>query len=136
MNTRSPHLPSLLRGHLFTTAVPMPCLHDYSMRRSHPRVAGAFTVALWLLGTAQCFLAPPLAPGLNGISGASRITCSRSSLSSSTCVRQSIRGGFSVPAYFPLLVVSPGYWAFAPQAKTVRLSLLTIIDVQPTNGGV
>lgn len=84
----------------------MPSLQDYSMVRLHPRVAGGFAVALWLLGTAQCFLAPPLARGVKGNTGASRITNSRSRLSSSTCVRQSIRGGFSVPAYYPLLIFS------------------------------
>lgn len=107
----------------------MPSLQDNSMIRLHPRVAGALAVSLWLLGTAQCFLAPPLAPRLNGITGASRITSSRSRLSSSARVRQSSRGGHSMPACHLLLTISPGNWvAHALGAHFV--SLLSIVQKQ------
>ena len=113
----------------------MPTLQDCSMGRSQQRVAGTFAVALWLLGTAQCFLAPPLAPGLRGISGASRITGSRSRLLSwSTCVRQSGRGEFSLREYCcAILVVSPTY-CFVRVEYCVASLLSAVVEISnPTH---
>ncbi|CAN0011151.1 unnamed protein product [Ectocarpus sp. 6 AP-2014] len=65
---------------------------EYSVARLHPRVPGTLVVALWLLGTAQCLVAPPSASLTGGVPGA-RIVGSRSWLDSSPCcVRQSSRG--------------------------------------------
>ncbi|CAN0557756.1 unnamed protein product, partial [Ectocarpus sp. 8 AP-2014] len=70
----------------------MPSSREYSVARLHPRVPGTLVVALWLLGTAQCLVAPPSASLTGGVPGA-RIVGSRSWLDSSPCcVRQSSRG--------------------------------------------
>lgn len=101
------------------------------MVRLQPRAAGAFAVALWLLGTAQCFTAPRL----NDIARASRITSSRSTLPLSTCVRQSGRGGCGVTAYYPQLVVSSLH-CVASASGGLDVSLLSIVDVFNLQSGV